>query len=417
MHLDTVPHDILELICQDIDAWAVYQLSNTSKSLRITLLDLLPKVLKAALISIFFPLDRDTFEAYDYHGLVKRITKEMANSIPVTIEEAITHSLVIQKSRTTDLPLVVKTDQFVHPEAKLAVGKTHSWIGVDYEPGQDSRLFVLPVNDLFAIYEVSYSDGGVKLLHLSDKDSWWRSNEGWLVSEDAEWKLDFTFSDAPECTYYHPYLIEFDRRSRSSAVVQRRKRMARGRLGEPQKLTFEVTRRYEAAKKWWNFNDTYSIARFMPRTSQATDSQLFLINWETLQSEFLAATPVSDSNYFQFQDGFVYMNEGSIKLRAMNKQGSIRWFQVTNDSDLRVNRYYPNWEIATVSKRHSWQPNENAKQVFGTLNGVPHLWTFGWEFQAWFASEVLSNLPSWQAGDDWQGWSSQIDTSKWDNLH
>lgn len=408
-----MPQEILEQICSDCDRWSIYQLSNTSKSLRTALLEWMPQLLKTSLVTIFFPLDKSTFASYDYHGLMERIRREMSVSVPLTLEEAVTRSLAIQKNRTTDLPLVVKTDEFVPPEAKLAIGKTHSWIGVEYEPAQDSHLLVLSVNGHFAIYEINYTDGGIKLMHLSKKDTWWRSNEGWLVSADAEWKLDFTFSDAPECTSHHPYLVEFVSRTRKTAVVQRRRRMAY-KLGVAQTVTFEVNRKYDVAKKWWNFNDRFSIARFIPRVRSDSDCQLFLVNWETMETQFLAATPIWDSNYFQFQDGFVYMNEGSIKLRAMNKMGKLLWFQVTDDTDLRVNRYYPNWEISTMFQRHSWTPNDNAKQVFGTLNGVPHLWSFGWEFQAWFATQVFSEVPSWRAGDDWEGWQGKVDISKWD---
>ncbi|AOW02089.1 YALI0B22748p [Yarrowia lipolytica CLIB122] len=410
--LDTVPQEILEQICVDCDPWSIYQLSNTSKSLRVSLLEWMPQLLKSSLVTTFFPLDKDAFASYDYLGLKKRISKEMSVSVPLTLEEAITRSLAIQKNRTSNLPLVVKTDEFVHPDANLAVGKTHSWIGVEYEPAQDSNLLVLSVNGLFAIYEINYTDGSIKLMHLSEKDSWWRSNEGWLVSGDAEWKLDFTFSDAPECTSHHPYAVEFVSRNRKSAVVHRRRIMAY-KLGEAQELKFEVNRKYDVAKKWWNFNDRFSIARFIPRDRRDSNCQLFLVNWETMTTQFLAATPVWDSNYFQFQNGFVYMNEGSIKLRVMNKLGKLLWFQVTDDNNLRVNRYYPNWEITTMFQRHSWTPNDDAKQVFGMVDNIPHLWSFSWEFQAWFATQVFSEVPSWKAGDDWEGWQGRVDISTW----
>ncbi|KAG5355653.1 hypothetical protein CJU89_5354 [Yarrowia sp. B02] len=411
--IDTVPQEILEQICHDCDPWSIYQLSNASKKLRISLLAWMPQLLKASVVATFFPLDRDSFASYDYHGLKARVRKEMAVCIPLTLEEAIERSQAIQKSRTSDLPLVVKTDEFVDPEAKLAVGKTHSWIGVEYEPAQDSHLLVLPVNGHFAIYEISYTDGGVKLLHLSKKDTWWRSNEGWLISAEANWKLDYTFSSAPECTSNHPYTVEFVTRTRKTAIVQRRRRMAY-KLGEPQELTFDVNRKYDVAKRWWNFNDRFSIARFIPRVRSDSRCQLFLVDWETMTTQFLASTPVWDSNYFQFQDGFVYMNEGSIKLRAVNKMGRLLWFQVTDDNDLRVNRYYPKWELSTMFQRHSWAPNDNANQVFGMLHGIPHLWSFGWEFQSWFAMQVLSLVPSWKTGDEWEGWKGQVDISKWD---
>lgn len=408
-----MPQEILEHICSDCDVWSIYQLSNTSKPLRMALLEWMPQLLKTSLIATFFPLDKSDFASYDYHRLMKRIRKEMSVSVPLTLEEAIARSLAIQKNRTTDLPLVIKTDEFVHPEATLAIGKTHSWIGVEYEPAQNAHLLVLSVNGHFAIYEINYTDGGIKLMHLSKKDTWWRSTEGWLVSADAEWKLDFTFSDAPECTSHNPFLVEFVSRTRKTAVVQRRRRIAY-KLGRAQTVTFEVNRKYDVAKKWWNFNDRFSIARFIPRVQSDSNCQLFLVDWETMETQFLAATPIWDSNYFQFQDGFVYMNEGSIKLRAMNKMGKLLWFQVTDDTDLRVNRYYPNWEISTMFQRHSWTPNDNAKQVFGTLNGVPHLWSFSWEFQAWFATQVFSEVPSWRAGEDWEGWQGKVDVSKWD---
>lgn len=410
--LDEVPSEILSLILLQCEPWSVYQLLNTCKAFRLALKDGLPGFLRTCLVEVFFPLEKELqTDTEDCETLLEKIHTQMSNVKHISLQEAVYLSSSLKITRNADLPLKVHQDAMIHPDAELAIGKSHSWIGVDYEPPQDSHLFALPTNGLFAIYEVSYQTGIVKLLHLSDQDSWWPSSVGWLVSKNAEWKLDFNVDNIPQCSSHHEYHIEAVRCGRKTTTVHRRKWFS-GELGPPQQVTFEVSRKYEVDKKWWNFNDRFSIAMLVPRMETDTHSRLYLVNWETLETQFLVGASITDANYFQFERNHVYMNDASLKLRVINKGGSLQWYVANSNSELTINRYYPDWEIATGTHKTKWTPNGNAKYVFGTLHGVPQLWSFGWELNEYIGSEAISLAPKWKRGDDWEGWQARINMEK-----